>query len=191
MKKYMLYFLYLVGLLVAGYVIFFVVFEINPLCIYFEKKGSLLSALGIIISAFIASLSVMISVDNTNKIEEEKHTKELHARLDMSFYMMDKNIENIRLLESYVRTNNPLFHKSSILNVLNLSLRNLEKLEDQVMISPTTIARVESYILGMQFIVEELPNERVIRLTNEFEELLKDFKDVTENEKNILEEKHT
>ena len=103
----------------------------------------------------------------------------------------DKNKENIRLLEEYTKTNNPLFHKNSILDILSLSLSNLAKLEKQITVSPTTIARVESYILGMKFIVDKLPEKKGINLTEEFNECLKNFKDVTEDGIKILTKEYT
>ena len=156
MKKNILFILYILAF-VFGIFTLGLIFDYNPLCIKLEDKASLLSAIGIILSAYVASLSVMISIDNTNKIENERVIQKLHSKLDISFYMLDKNKENIRLLEEYTKTNNPLFHKNSILDILSLSLSNLAKLEKQITVSPTTIARVESYILGMKFIVDKLP----------------------------------
>ena len=157
----------------------------------YEEVVRLLVPFGVLISAFIASYSVMASIDNTNKLEEEIKTQKLHSRLDMSFYMLDKNKENIRLLEEHTKINNPLIFKHSILDVLDVSLKNIEKLENQITVSPTTISRIESYIFGMKFILEELPKERGIKLTKEFNELLKNFKDVTENTIEILIEEHS
>ena len=175
-------------------IVFFVI--VSLLIVYFikiqqyEEVVRLLVPLGVLISALIASYSVMVSIDNTNKIEKEKEAKKLHSRLDISFYILDKNKENIRLLEEYTKTDNPLFHKSSIVDTLNLSLKNLEKLEKQITVSPTTIARVESYILGMKFIVDKLPEERGINLTEEFNECLQNFKDVTKSFIKTLTEEH-
>ena len=161
----------------------------------YEEVVRLLVPFGVLILAFIASYSVMDSIYNTNKLEEERKeerkTQKLHSQLDISFYMLSKNKENIMLLEEHTKTNNPLIFKNSILDVLNLSLRNLEKLENQITVSPRTISRIESYIFGMKFILEELPKERGIKLTKEFNELLKNFKDVTENTIEILIEEHS
>ena len=190
MKKFILYLLYFIAFLLALFTLLLIVCDYNPLQIDLQNKSSLLSAIGIIISAFIASLSVMISIDNTNKIEKERKTKELHSKLDISFYMIDKNKEHINLLEEYTKTNNPVFHKNSILDVLNLSLKNLEKLEQQITVSPISIARTESYILGMKLIVDKLPEQRGIKLTQEFIELLENLKGVTENFNKILTEEH-
>ena len=180
MKKYILSFLYLIAFLLA-ILILSLVLDYNPLNIELENKASLLSALGIIISAFIASLSVMVSIENTNSIEEKRKVEDLYKRLETSFYMLEKNKENIRCLECYPKVNNPLFHKKSILDILNISLKNLAKLETCETISPVTISRLESYIFAMKFIVDKLPEERGIDLTEEFNEYLKNFKDVTVN----------
>lgn len=175
-------------------IVFFVI--VSLLIVYFikiqqyEAVVKLLVPLGVLISAFVASYSVMISIDNTNKIEKEKEVKKLHSRLDISFYILDKNKENIRLLEEYTKTDNPLFHKNSIVDILNLSLKNLEKLEQQITVSPISIARTEFYILGMKFIVDKLPEQRGIKLTKEFNELLENPKGVTENFNKILTEEH-
>ena len=176
-------------------IVFFV--TVSIIIVYFinfhkyEEIIKLLVPLGVLISALIASYSIMVSIDNANRIEEERKTQKLHFKLDISFYMLDKNKENIRLLEEYTKVNNPLFHKSSILNVLNLSLINLEKLEKQITVSPTTIARIESYILGMKFILEKLPEQRGIQLTKEFIESLEYFKEVNESSMKILTAEHS
>ena len=123
MKKYVLNVLYFIAFLLAVFVLLLVL-DCNPLQIKLENKASLLSALGIILSAFIASLSVMVSIENTNSIEEKRKVQKLHSRLDTSFYMLEKNKENIRFLECFPKADNPLFHKESILDILGISLDN-------------------------------------------------------------------
>jgi len=175
-------------------IVFFVI--VSLLIVYFIKTQQyeavvkLLVPLGVLISAFVASYSVMISIDNTNKIEKEKEVKKLYSRLDISFYILDKNKEYIKLLEEYTKTDNPLFHKNSIVDILNLSLKNLKKLEQQITVPPISIARTEIYILEMKFIVDKLPEQRGIKLTKEFKELLENLKGVTENFNKILTEEH-
>lgn len=187
--KIILYSLYVIAFCFGAFSLS-LIFDFNPLQVKLEDKGSLLSAVGIIISAFIASFSVVKNIENTNKIEEERKSQKLHSRLDISFYILDKNKVYIRLLEEYTKTDNPLFHKNSIVDILNLSLKNLEKLEQQITVPPVSIARTEVYILEMKFIVDKLPEQRGIKLTKEFKELLENLKGVTENFNKILTEEH-
>ena len=82
MKKNILVILYIVACIFALFILS-LIFDYNPLSIKLEDKASLLSAIGIIISAYIASLSVMISIDNTKKIENEKQKNEFNSEIDM------------------------------------------------------------------------------------------------------------
>ena len=82
MKKNILIILYIVACIFALFILS-LIFDYNPLSIKLENKASLLSAIGIIISAYIASLSVMISIDNTKKIENEKQKNEFNSEIDM------------------------------------------------------------------------------------------------------------
>ncbi len=181
--------MYFVAFCFAAYIVA-LIFNYNPLQVKLEHKASLLSAIGIIISAFIASLSVMISIDNTNKIEWDKTIQRLHSKLDTSFYMLEKNKENIRLSEEFIKARSPLFHKNSINNTLEMSLKNLNKLEICETISPTTISRIESYILAMIFILEKSPEVKEIKLPKEFDEQLNNFKDSNENSIKVLTKSH-
>lgn len=67
MKRNILIILYIVACVFALFVLG-LIFDYNPLSIELEDKASLLSAIGIILSAYVASLSVMISIDNTKTI---------------------------------------------------------------------------------------------------------------------------
>ena len=166
-----------------GLVLFLFIFALILYFVYchrYELVIKLLIPLGVLISALIASYSVMVSIDNSNNIEENKKVQELHSRLDTSFYMLEKNKENIRLLEEYPKVDNPLVHKNSITNILEISLNNLNKLEKCEKVSPITVARIESYILAMKCIFEKSPEARGIKMPIEFSEQLSNFKNVTE-----------
>ncbi|MFT7824123.1 MAG: hypothetical protein ABXS92_05110 [Sulfurimonas sp.] len=179
----MLKFLYVLSAL-YGLWLFSLFFENSYISL--SDMAPILGAIGIILSAFIASFTLQKSIQNDRK----KQIKKFHEKLDMSFYMLDKNKENIRLLEQFVKTDNPMFHKASILDVLSLSLKNLSKLEDQITVSPVSIARMESYIISMKFIIEKLPEERAIQLTKEFIEMLRNFQSVTQSSDDQLRKDH-
>ena len=68
----MLKVLYVISLIFAVLLILFVL----DIIIIPNDKSPLLGAIGIIISAFIASFSVKKSIDNTNKIEKTKRINE-------------------------------------------------------------------------------------------------------------------
>ena len=82
MKKNILVILYIIACIFALFILS-LIFDYNPLSIELEDKASLLSAIGIIISAYVASLSVMISIDNTKKIENIKQKNEFNSEIDM------------------------------------------------------------------------------------------------------------
>lgn len=78
MINVILYLLYLIALIFAIYIISLVV-DYNVLQIDLANKAPLLGAFGIIISAFIASFSVLKNIENTNKIEETKKSKKIKS----------------------------------------------------------------------------------------------------------------
>jgi len=82
MKNFILIILYIVACVFALFILG-LIFDWNPLNVKLEDKASLLSAIGIIISAYVASLSVMISIDNSKNIENEKQKNEFNSELDM------------------------------------------------------------------------------------------------------------
>ena len=82
MKIYILIILYILAYIFALFILG-LIFDWNPLNVKLEDKASLLSAIGIIISAYVASLSVMISIDNSKNIENEKQKNEFNNELDM------------------------------------------------------------------------------------------------------------
>jgi len=82
MIQIVLSFMYILAFIFAILVIC-LLFDYNPLDIKLENKASMLSALGIIISAYIASLSVMVGINNAKKIEKEKYSKELKDELNI------------------------------------------------------------------------------------------------------------
>jgi hypothetical protein len=83
----------LYGLYLFGFVFLVIllqlVFEYNPLEVSLKDKAPLLGALGIILSAFIASLSVKLNIENTNSIEaskQSKEKKEIHYYIDTELF---------------------------------------------------------------------------------------------------------
>ena len=82
MKKHILIILYILAFVFAIFILS-LIFDYNPLHVTLENKASLLSAIGIIISAYVASLSVMISIDNTQNIENKKQKNEFNSEVDM------------------------------------------------------------------------------------------------------------
>ncbi len=80
--KYLLVLLYLIALL-FGIFVLGLIFDYNPLCIHLENKASLLSAIGIVISAYIASFSVIMSINNTKNIEKSNQLRELKKELNI------------------------------------------------------------------------------------------------------------
>lgn len=85
----MLKFFYVIAIL---FFILLILFTLD-LVIVPSDKTPLLGAIGIIISAFIASLSVMKNIENTNKIEKEKIDKEEKEVL----YFVNTEIYNLLL----------------------------------------------------------------------------------------------
>lgn len=64
----------------------------NPLINFDKNQYSLLGAIGIILSAFIASMSVMVSTQNTNRLDNEK------KKYDKSEFYLEKvllELENV------------------------------------------------------------------------------------------------
>lgn len=73
----MLKFLYVVS---ASFAVLLILFLLDFIIIS-KDKAPLLAAIGIILSAFIASLSVRASINNTNRIENDKQKKEIDNEL--------------------------------------------------------------------------------------------------------------
>ena len=99
--KIILYSLYVIAFC-FGVFSLALIFDFNPLQVKLEDKGSLLGAVGIIISAFIASLSVMISIENTKDIEKNKQDKNFNDELNI--FKLKTSILK-RFLSSYFADN--------------------------------------------------------------------------------------
>lgn len=99
-------FLYVIGLVFAFFLIF-VLFD----CVSFSnEKMPLLGAVGIIISAFIASFSVQESIKANKKIKEEEkenlrykelfYNRQILVKIRETFYQVEKNIKGKITYES-------------------------------------------------------------------------------------------
>lgn len=90
----MLYFFYFI----AFCLFFLLIFFILDIIIIPKEKTPLLGAIGIIISAFIASFSVKASINNTNKIEninKERKIKSLRLQLALIVTKINDNENDV------------------------------------------------------------------------------------------------
>ncbi len=139
MIKIILFIFYIIAF-TFGFFILSLVFNYNPFDVQLENKASLLSAIGIIISAYIASLSVLLSIENTKNIEITKQKKELNEELNilksktsilknfLSYYFRDDSHYKKSLSESSI--SEQCIHHKDMSNELVEKLNNYEEFVD-------------------------------------------------------------
>ena len=139
MIKTLLFIFYIIAL-TFGLFILGLVFNYNPLEIPLENKASLLSAIGIIISAYIASFSVKLGIENVKDIEKKKQMNELKNELNvlslktsvlrnfLVYYFQDNSHYKNTLSESKI--SEQCIHHKDMSNELIKKLNSYEEFVD-------------------------------------------------------------
>lgn len=113
--------------IISGIYIFILVFNtFLPLDILKIKNEvyPLLAGIGIMLSAFLASISVMNSVQNTNRIEEEKEKRELYDRR-LIIYNTLSEIINDNPLQSYLKSIKPIIEFNNKVSVSEFIFKSI------------------------------------------------------------------
>lgn len=82
-----------------GVFVICLVLDYNLLSISLSDKGPLLGAFGIIISAFIASLSVLKNIENTNRIEE----KRVNRKIKSLIHSLALVLQRLNILDTLIK----------------------------------------------------------------------------------------
>lgn len=152
-----------------------------------NEKAPLLGAIGIIISAFIASFSVKKSIDNTNRIENEKiekEKKELISYIDNEIFtfllFLRPIIKAYQKNKSLVDNHHTLVskpHFEKIENVYEKTYNNIcnEKILFKMSLEiQKDIHDFFDYFTRLK-IMQELSNERLFETEKVKKEIIQDF----------------
>ena len=105
--------------LAAGVFVISVLIFLDIICIE-KDKIFLLSSVGIIISAFIASFTLLVSIDENKKLKEDELLKSRYREYNYMLHIIIKIYEQNKLLLNDIETRN-LIHKSKSFNLIVLS----------------------------------------------------------------------
>ncbi len=120
---------------------------------------SLLVPLGVLISAMLASVSVMKSIDNTNKIEVEKIKRELYDRRKKVIFIIFNLWTKLQLVEDKKNTSKPYFLELKFIDECMDTIKDSYFIfdnQDYVIIKPIFDNILE--LINYSFILNDMKN---------------------------------